>query len=373
MAYQVGPQRCVGLLWLMGILWGCAAPQQSSLDVIALGRVVGLRAPYTNRHVFQADSEQLFSRLLDSLEGRGAQILVADSRSGFVSWCDGGLTFVAMPTQLQQPSDTSTAGLMPSPARWNGIVHGAAKIRRTEEKSWLYLHTEGWELHSTKAVFSDGSYEKDIFRAVGAAGTRGTSDRLALGGEPDQNSPTVAGGSPPPVAQIRSCFPHFGNVSGVSGRVIREKGLSKVYPVPLDELWAACLNVISQYSATVSASRTERVILFVQRMALPNEASGKELQHVQALLALSAEPRGPDGSTLYGAVLSSHDLAVSSIRDLSQKSEKEVLEELKRAPTEFAAALIMDRLFEQLTAQLFYQDRWEGKFTRRYLSKEENK
>lgn len=373
MAHQVGMYQRLGLLCLLVTLCGCPASRQTSLDVVTLGKAVGLRAPYANLNFLEAQPQQVFFRLLDSLEKRGAQILVADSQSGLIGWCDAGITFVAMPTQLPQQPASATAGLIPRLAMWHGIVYGTARIRPANEGTWLHLHTVGWEPGSTKGVFSDGSYERDLFGAVATAGGRGDPKWRLPGDMEGLSTSAVRGGSDPADPHARACFPHFRSLSHISARTIRDKGLSTVYPVSLSELRAATLDVISQYSAIVSASVAEGVIVFVQGITLPKELSGKELQQVNVLLALSTEPRGPDGSTVYIAVLSDQELAVTSVLDLRKKVEKEVLEEIRKAPTELAAALVVDRLFDHLTTQMFYKDRWQGKFTRRHSDTEERK
>jgi hypothetical protein len=138
-----------------------------------------------------------------------------------------------------------------------------------------------------------------------------------------------------------------------------------VYPAPLDMLWEACLDVIAQYSAIVKASLAEKLIVFTQGIALPSESTGARPRQIDVLLALYAASRGSDGSTVYVAHLAPQGLPVKAVHDL-KKANKNVLAELKTRPEELAAALIVDRLFDHLTTQLFYAERWGDKFTRRH-------
>jgi hypothetical protein len=118
-------------------------PVQTSLDVITLGRAVGLRSPYQSSHFFAAEPPLVLAHLVHDLETRGAQLLVADSASGLLSWCDPGISFVALPTQLSKLSSISATGLVPQLTVWHGTVHGTARLRATSEGTWLYLHTVG--------------------------------------------------------------------------------------------------------------------------------------------------------------------------------------------------------------------------------------
>jgi hypothetical protein len=127
----------------------------------------------------------------------------------------------------------------------------------------------------------------------------------------------------------------------------------------------ACLDVIAQYAAIVQASPDEKFIVFTQGVALPAASSGARPQQIDVLLALYAAPRGSDGSTVYVARLAPQELPVQPVHDL-KKADKGVLAELKTRPEELAAALIVDRLLDQLTTQLFYAERWGDKFTRRH-------
>jgi hypothetical protein len=51
---------------------------------------------------------------------------------------------------------------------------------------------------------------------------------------------------------------------------------------------------------------------------------------------------------------------------VTAEAVKDVLAVLKTLPEELAAALIVDRLFDHLTPQLFYAERWGDKLTRRH-------
>jgi hypothetical protein len=85
MAHQISTYQWRGLVWLIATLCGCTTAWQTSLDIITIGKAVGLRAPYTNLNFYAAKPPLLFPHLLNSLEKRGAQILVADSQAGLIS------------------------------------------------------------------------------------------------------------------------------------------------------------------------------------------------------------------------------------------------------------------------------------------------
>lgn len=353
----------LGVLGFLTLLWGCAMPVQTSLDVITLGRAVGLRSPYQSSHFFAAEPPVVLAHLVHDLETRGAQLLVADSSSGLLSWCDPGISFIAIPTQLSKPSSVSTAGLAPQLTVWHGTVHGTARLRATGGGAWLYLHTVGREAGSKSAVFSDGSYERSVLSTVVRDLDRG---RLPSSGAAGQSPVTPRSVLQPAATALRTCAPHLGNLSSLSLSEVRAKGIAKVYPVPLAELWAACLDVLVQYDMIVRMSVEDGVLVFARGMTLPKDIIGDELQRVDVVLALQAEARGRDGSTLSVAALAQPGLEVRSVPDLSKQVEKEVLTALKKAPPELAAALLIDQFFAQFTTQLFYKDRWQDKLIRRF-------
>jgi hypothetical protein len=144
------------------------------------------------------------------------------------------------------------------------------------------------------------------------------------------------------------------------------KGISKVYPVPLAALWAACLDVVVQYETIVRASVEDGVLVFTRGMTLPRDIAGDELQRVDVFLALQARARGPDGSMVSVAAFAPPGLEVRAVPDLSKEVEKEVLTALKKAPMDLAAALLIEQFLAQLTTQLFYEDRWQDKLIRRF-------
>jgi hypothetical protein len=155
-------------------------------------------------------------------------------------------------------------------------------------------------------------------------------------------------------------------LSSLSLNEVRTKGISKVYPVPLAEFWAACLDVVVQYDTIVRASVEDGVLVFARGITLPKDIAGDELQRVDVWLALQAGARGRDGSTVSVAALVPPGLEVRAVPELSKEVAKEVLTALKKAPPELAAALLIDQFFAQLTTQLFYKDRWQDKLLRRF-------
>jgi hypothetical protein len=151
----------------------------------------------------------------------------------------------------------------------------------------------------------------------------------------------------------------------ISSREIQEKGLAKVYPAPVDQVWAASLDVISQYTAIFYASRAEGLLVFSHVIALPKEITQAESQQVEVLLALSMVPRGQDGSTVFATFPADQPMTLTSVPDLSKKGDETTRTQLQRSSAALAAGLVADRLFGHLATQLFYKDRWKGKFTLR--------
>jgi hypothetical protein len=355
----------LALLWLVVIIADGATASQPMFDVLTLADSVGIRRPYVHTRAFAVAPQHTLAALLGSLERRGAQILAVDSRTGLVSWCDTGLTFVALPTHLRQQPRPPTSWPGPRLGVWHGVVHGTARLRPFDKGTWLSLHIRGREGTAESVVLSDGSYERDIFTDL----TRhlNPADLAAPGSErrgglrvqtaPETNRPTQAA--------IRACFPRLGDLSQLGVSQIQAQGLPMVYPAPLDMLWEACLDVIAQYSAIVKASLNEKLIVFTQGIALPSESAGTRPRQINVLLALYAASRGSDGSTVYVAHLAPQGLSIKPVHDL-KKANKEALAGLKTRPEELAAALIVDRLFAHLTTQLFYAERWGDKFTRRH-------
>ena len=56
--------------------------------------------------------------------------------------------------------------------------------------------------------------------------------------------------------------------------------------------------------------------------------------------------------------------AVAFVPQLAGKDDDELREWFRDSPVEFASAMLARELVDRLTTQLFYSDRWKGKFKR---------
>jgi hypothetical protein len=353
----------LGVIVLLATLCGCTVRSQTSLDVITLGKAIGLRMPYANTALLDAEPQQAFMLLVDGLMQRGAQVLVADSTFGILSWCETGTAFVALPAQLSNRVPAMTAGMARQPALWHGLVQGAARIRPANGGTWLYLRAVGREVGAEKVAVSDGSYERHVFKALSGQLEQMRINSPVTRGAP--RSPALPGASQPAIVPAQACSPRWRHVPSVYASDIRAKGISMVYPASLEAMWTACLDVIAQYNGLVKASSAEGLIIFTQGIALPRDKDKDAVQQVDVLLALTVEPRGNNGSLVHVAWLAKEELAVNSMPDLSKHGETGMLTTLRQTPEQLAAALIADQLFEQLTTQLFHLERWQDKLARR--------
>lgn len=337
---------------------------RTSFTVIEHGRNVGLTAAYNNVACFETSPRALCTHLLNRLNRRGAQLLAVECSSGIVSWFDAGMGFVAMPGYLDKAPAAHGSRISLSVGIWHGIVYGNARMRPSKDGACLYLHLVGREIDSTKEVLSDGSCERSLFREISTSLKRKPVAVPVIEFQVDRGLPPVELQGERTYA--RAFASHFRKLPEISPVDVRQNGLSKVYPAPFDEVWAACLDVTFQYTAMADVSVSEGLIVFAHQIALPEKIIGMKVQPVDVLMVLRAEPRGARGSSVHVALLSDPGLSVSPIPDLKEEHADEVLAKLRSTPTKLAAAVIADELFGYLATQLFYEERWKEMLKRRF-------
>lgn len=353
--------KAIAVAALMIGTYGCRPGEQDAHTVIALSGAIGIREPFVQAGRASADRQTAFAALLSALDGRGAQVLAADPDAGFVSWCDAGIAFVPVPARLRKrPAKTSAGGM----AFWQGVVYGAARLRDCRGGTRLHLHAAGRELGGVKPVFSDGSYERELLREFRDA------VRVARGSKASTGAPGVrirprARPEQAGVTYERLFFSQFRNLPPLAAQEIRRTGTSKLFPVPVDQFWAGCLDVVFQSDSVPLVSPKDRIIVFAQGTAIPSNDPEKKFRHADVIMALHAARRGRLGTTVYVAYLSPRGLAVSRLPDLSKVPAAQVGSKFRNSPHKLAAAMVADRLFGRLATQLFHRDRWRDKLTRR--------
>lgn len=358
----------VWLILLIITISGCmTSSTRTSSTIIEHGKNVSIALAYENAEFFKVSPQVLYMHLLDRLYKRGAQLFVSDYNSGIISWYDSGMSFVAMPGYVDKIAFTYGSKIKVLMAVWHGIVHGTARIRSSKEGVWLYLHLVGREIGSEKERLSDGSCERNLFKEIADSLKRKTLTIPLAGFRADNRLP--AADLQEEQTYAKAFASHFRVLPEFSPNNIRENGLSKIYPVPFDDLWAACLDVICQYTSIVDVSVSEGLIVFSHQIALPEKMNGKTIKPVDVLMAIYVDSRGERGSSVHAVMLSDPGLAVRPIIGLRQEHPDDVLARLKNSPTDLAAALIADGLFGQLATQLFHEERWMGKLTRRLTAK----
>jgi hypothetical protein len=352
----------LAFLLLFGIE-GCAPGRQESYDVMTIADSIGIDAPYKRDHFFSADSESVFTSILNILDSRGAQIIVADRSSGVISWNDLGATFIPLSSQIQ---NQVSAKLLPTVNLTNWTVHATANIHSLNKGTELYLHLVGRGVERD-VVFSDGSYEREFFKSIGGnlkkkqrASPIAIKSRTAVA-EILENSGNL------PTTYEDAFVKHFRNLPSIRVNDIRERGISKLYPVNQRMVWLACLDVITQSDVIAWISKEEMTVIFNQGISLPKNISGQEeTQYFDVFIALNVEPRTESSSVVHMVFLSPSGFAPTRIPQLAQKTKMELVSEFEKNSHEFAAAMVADELFSQVATQLLYKDRWKDKFHRRY-------
>jgi hypothetical protein len=338
------------------LLGACSAAEDA---VILRGRAVGLVRPYQERGSYDAPAPTVFAALGRALQRSGATIIESLPDSGLLSWITPGSGFSTLPGWGHRRT-IGTGATSISLSTWHGVVHGAGRLREWSGGIDLYLHAVGRDRNpaSPRVLFSDGTYERsllrDVERSIGSPEAATSRIRvLPRTDVPDGNF-------------LDSVDNQFRGFPEVPSAEIRRVGFSRILPVRVEEAWAACLDVATQYDVVVRANESERTLVFAHATvaAAREEGPGRSASQAQAVLALHVAARGDEGSELFVARLVAWSLTVAPVYDLEAAEDLSDLEPLKRDVEAFAAARVADEFTRALTTQLLYRDRWRGKLDR---------
>jgi hypothetical protein len=342
-------------------LVSCIKPKASAAW-IETGRVNGLRTAFVASQDFAVPAPAAFEALLETLIlENGAQIVAVDRDARFLSWVDGGGSFVRLPDPSSSRRDVvrDAAGRGRSIVTWRGQVHGGARVQSVAGGSRLRLHVTSYDLDTHVVKYSDGSYERVLAQAVMRrvqAGKRSLPD-LAFAVPHDAETRRASS-----FADAAENF--FRGLPRVAREDFFAKGIAKVFPVEPERVWDALLDVASQLDVVCQLDPAARTLI-VERSVATRDPGDTGVVQRPALLAIMVAAHGKRASSVYLMRLSADRLELGTPADLSADLGEDVRKSLQANPTELAAARSAEEIFTALATQALHRDRWAGKLRRR--------
>ncbi|UCD75378.1 MAG: hypothetical protein JSV91_00365 [Phycisphaerales bacterium] len=368
------------VLWWSSVV-GCG-PKPSAL--LKAGATHVPAKPYENRLFIKRSPEAVYSALLAVLDENAAMVSAADADRGLLAWCDrSGLFHPLTPDRPESTTYTSrTLGSL-EPSRFHGVVYACARLRAHSGGTVFRLHATRRDERPWILAYSNGDYERYIFRCLTAQldrmrrsdGQGGAGSRGRHYTSPSQTTPlegaTAGRGAAHPSGDATDYgglyLRHLGDVRIPPTDRIRETGLHEVYPVAVDRFWSACLDVVWQYDAVAKLDRASRIVVFSHGTALPTEADSEAdaARYCNALLVVLAESRGSSATDVYLAWLPPDSLVPTAIEPPSEEMVKNIAEAVKTDAHRITAAKVAGQFYGHLSTQLFWDERWLEKLQRR--------
>ena len=362
---------------------GCGARPSRLLQS---GQRFALTRPYENTFFVEQPPRAVLHALSTVLDDTGAMVIASDGSGAMLAWCDRSGMF--HPLIFADQSDPATLSTSPVFSRqlhaFHGVVYGAARLEPSGRGTLLRLHATRRDERPWILTYSNGDYERYIHRQVSARSRRAVGTAWPSAAEDNTRpsaafSGSVTGASDPnrfqPMATYGSLYlTHFDAVDVPKADRIRAVGLHKLYPVPVEQFWQACLNVVWQYDAVVKLDNASRIVVFSHGMALPAEdrSANRAGRYCNALIAVLAEARGAGGTDVYIVWLPPGKLNPTSIEALGEGALTMASEELLKQAHRLTATRVATQLLIHIPAQLFWRERWLPKLSRRQPSGEAN-
>lgn len=344
---------------LIALVLGCVSRRTMHRDVTQHFREQAILQPYVCDGIFAAQPKLTMEVLVEQLTAQGAQLLCWDKEAGVASWCDTSGYLIPLPghgDEVSMPGFDYAKG-----ATWNGHVYGCARSVVAEEGSWLVVYVRGRDMGEGRRIFSDGTYEWRLLRSVErsihqiATGQRTVPEILDW-----KASPTMRG-----TETYADLFrTHFADLPEVTAQSVSAKSPGIQYPVDVDRLWGASLDVITQYDLVPYVNSTEHVIVFSRRVSVPSDVNSIHLTAVDVVMAVSIQGQEKGACTMHMAVLGEQDLKPRPIVQQSSGYSEGVVTELTGTPSEIAAAMVSSELERHIDFQLLYNENWGNKLLR---------
>jgi hypothetical protein len=159
-----------------------------------------------------------------------------------------------------------------------------------------------------------------------------------------------------------SCFE---NLAYISPKSIRSVGLKTIYPVSIEKVWEACLDVIAQSDAAGHISEIYYIAVFSEGCFIKKkgESASDEMQYYDVMFALCLEKCETNSTYLYLSWLKPDTLTPTAV-DVVDSNEIEHLPEFSdQEIRQILSGILADSFFTHLSSQLTCEQRWGTKFT----------
>lgn len=338
---------------------GCASHRKMRQDVTRHFREQAILKPYVNSRMFNAQPQLTAGVLVEELMAQGAQLLCWDEQASVVSWCDTSGHLVPLPIaadKVRMPGfddlDVST---------WNGYVYGCARSVAAEKGSWLVIYVRGRDMGEGRRIFSDGTYERRLLGSVDRAIHQiATGQRLAPEAARWKRSPSRNRAE----TYTDLFMARFANLPGITAQSVTATSPGMQYPVEVERLWIACLDVVTQYDLVPYVNSVERIVVFSRHVSVPSDVNSVYLTPVDTVMAVSVETQGEGSCTMHVAVLEVQDLRPRCVSQPSADYSEGIVTELAGTPFETASVMVSTELERHIDLQLLYNENWGNKLLR---------
>lgn len=345
------------------LITGCVSQKAMRRDISTHLRKTSILLPYIAETVYDAQPDFVLEILISCLNSQGARILSWDKKAAVVSWYDTGGSFVPLPGVA---NELNTYGMVIGQVTfWHGSVYGCARIVTSGYGAWLAIRTIGRDATSGRRVFSDGTYERKLISSLDRTIHRiATGQRIA----PKFKEPKQMYSRRTGVSYVELFRSGFKNFPRINNHDITKKNHGERYPVSADQLWKACLDVITQYALVPYLQSSEKVITFSRRLPVPINVNTKAVKPIDVLMAVAIKPDVEDAeqsSRMFISMLREEDLRPKVIMKKFSENQEETEVNLAGPLIDIAATISANELMRQVDAQLFYNENLGTKLLRR--------
>jgi hypothetical protein len=343
---------------LFSVIAGCASQTEIRRDVATQLKKSSILLPYDAERIYGTQPDYVLEALTAVLASQGARVLSWDNKAGVVSWYDTGGAFVPLPDMT---GGSHMYGMLDKQAATlKGVqVYGCAHVTTSSSGAWLSVRTIGRDVTSGRRILSDGSYERNLANSVTRKIQRVTAGQSVIDGHKE---PVTTHNRPAETNYVEMYQSGFKGFPKLSSHDVVKMGDGERYPVTDDQLWKACIDVITQYALIPYVDSNEKVVAFAQKQAVPRSVNSKMVKPVDVIMAITVLPDANDPGHYSRIHISWLDgnLRPCLLKRIILKNE-EGKETLSGTPIEVAAAMSANDLVRQIDAQLFYNEKLGNK------------
>jgi len=153
------------LFFWLAVATGCG-PKPS--EIVRLGETHGLRRAYENVFCFERPPEEVFGALSHVLNEDSNVITACDERRGLLAWCDRSGVFhpLASTHRPRTKAPVQQDLLSFHIERFHGVVYAAARLKTRGNGTVLALHASRRDEDPWVLEYSNGDYERHIYRRI---------------------------------------------------------------------------------------------------------------------------------------------------------------------------------------------------------------